>query len=219
MAAGWLWILGFRVAGELAEIDAGLRSDAVPLLRDIAGLSWSFAGRRSTDSDWDHVIAATVADAAAAAAVDATIRQWLCDRWPLDGSTVRTQLCRLAASLRFAPPEEARILRIFNGEVREGSLDSYVAAATRGTREDAARGHGPVALVLGTDGLTRFTTVSAWSDWANIEIATGGDITRPVATKRHESLIGGRVEHYELIVEPDLPPIEDADPLPTVHSG
>jgi hypothetical protein len=219
MAAGWLWILGFRVAGELAEIDAGLRSEVVPRLREVAGLTASFVGRRSTDSDWDHVIAAAITDAPAAAAVDATIRQWLCDRWPLEGSAVRTKLSRVATSLWFPRDEPARILRIFNGEVRDGSLDSYVAAATRGTRQDAARGHGPVALVLGTDGATRFTTVSAWSDWANIEIATGGDITRPVATKRHESLIGGRAEHYELIVEPDLPPVEDADPVPMGHSG
>ena len=56
-----------------------------------------------------------------------------------------------------------------------------------------------MALYLATDGVDAFVTMSAWRSWHDIELATGGDIHRPRATRHPERLVAWDVEHFELV--------------------
>jgi hypothetical protein len=96
--------------------------------------------------------------------------------------------------------EPTRIIRIFRGCTQPGELDRYIEETRSGVTEDVEAGHGPICFYLaaGTapDG---FVAVSAWADWAAIELATGGDIRRPVATRRPELIVSYDATHYEAI--------------------
>jgi hypothetical protein len=47
----------------------------------------------------------------------------------------------------------------------------------------------------------RFITVSLWPSWSAIEVATGGDIHRPIVTRDPRRIVGMDVEHYEVVPE------------------
>jgi hypothetical protein len=97
------------------------------------------------------------------------------------------------------PGEPPRILRLLRGEVRSGELDAYVDDVRHGVQADADAGHGPTTLYLGLSGTDTFMTVSAWREWAHIERATGGNVSRPLVTRHPERLAAWQVELYELI--------------------
>ncbi len=73
------------------------------------------------------------------------------------------------------------------------------------TRPGSARspisegGHGPLALYLALEEPDRFVTLSVWSSWSALEVATGGDVGRPVATRHEERLLAWEAAHYEVL--------------------
>ena len=114
--------------------------------------------------------------------------------------TIDTALAvELAVHLRFDRPEPARVLRVFQGTVRSGELDAYVADARSGTMADAVVNDGLVAFALGPAAADAFVTVSAWTGWPAIEEATGGNTRVPIATRNAIRLTGFEVSHFELL--------------------
>ena len=47
-------------------------------------------------------------------------------------------------------------------------------------------------------------TLSVWSSWSALEIATGGDVNRPIATRHAERIHVWEAVHYELL--PNMTP-------------
>jgi len=103
--------------------------------------------------------------------------------------------------LPFSTAEPPALLRLFRGTVRPGELEDYVSEVRTGTLADAETGRGPAALYLATDPPDDFVTVSLWSSWEAIALATGGDIARPTITKDSRRLVGIEVAHYETVRE------------------
>lgn len=101
--------------------------------------------------------------------------------------------------------EPPRILRVFRGEIREGETKAYLEEARAGALSDAAMNEGLVALYLGVEWPSRFVTVSAWTGWAAIEEATGGNIRQPLATRNAERLVTFDVGHYEILPNTERP--------------
>ena len=91
------------------------------------------------------------------------------------------------------------MLRVFRGGVRPRELDIYIEEARAGTLADTAAGHGPCALYLAPLRPDRFVTVSLWPDWAAVEVATGGDVHRPIRTRDPRRIIEMDVVHYEVV--------------------
>jgi hypothetical protein len=79
----------------------------------------------------------------------------------------------------FPRPDDATILRLFQGRVHPGLLDPYLDEARRGNIVDGADPMGPIAVVSGTDEPDSFMTISTWSSWSCVEACTGGDMQRP----------------------------------------
>src|SRR4029077_4278311 len=92
--------------------------------------------------------------------------------------------------LPFSTVEPPALLRLFRGTVRPGELEDYVSEVRTGTLADADAGRGPAALYLATDPPDGFITVSLWSSWEAIALATGGNIQRPTITKDSPRLCG-----------------------------
>lgn len=118
------------------------------------------------------------------------------------------------ASLEVAPirfgvaysrDEPSRVLRVFHGQVREGELERYVAAAHQGTLADGEANPGLVSLYLAVTEPSRFVTVSAWTDWDAIARATGGDIRRPFATRHAHLLATHAADHFEIVPNIERP--------------
>ena len=96
--------------------------------------------------------------------------------------------------------QSPRIIRIFRGRARPGALDQYVEETRTGVEEDVAADHGPAAFYLASGPTAEaFTAVSVWSGWNAIELATGGDTRRPMATRRPELIESFDATHYEAI--------------------
>ncbi len=120
------------------------------------------------------------------------------DRLP-DTTDRVLEVLDLAIDLRFDPAVLPTVLRVFRGGVRPGELDAYVEEARVGTLADTQAGHGPCALYLAPVVPDRFVTVSLWPGWAAIEVATGGDVHRPITTRDPRRIIEMDVVHYEVM--------------------
>jgi hypothetical protein len=107
------------------------------------------------------------------------------------------------ASIEFADrgPDQPRptILRVSHGRVSAGRRPVYIAAARDGTAADIAAGRGPAVLYLSTIGDDEFVTVSAWTAWAELAAATGGDVAQPIATRHPELIVEFTADHFELL--------------------
>lgn len=189
----------FRFRPVAAGIDPLLRDRVVPELRARPGIIDVYLGRQGPDelgprivaSVWDH---AQSGDARAPAPVDALRPPFLDD----------VPECDLVAApvtfgFRFMPTEAAGILRVVEGTVRSGELETYLAEAREGTQRDAESGRGPLALYLAAMPPDAFLTLSVWTDWTTLEAATGGDPRRPVATRHEERLAAWTATHYEVV--------------------
>jgi hypothetical protein len=106
---------------------------------------------------------------------------------------------RVRVRERFPVAGAPRILRLLRGRVKPGELEAYVEDVRTGVGLDAASEHGPTSLYLAVGEGDDFATVSAWRDWHHIELATGGDIHRPRATRRPERLVEWDVSHFEIV--------------------
>src|SRR5205085_8394540 len=111
----------------------------------------------------------------------------------------REQTLHLSVHSRFERTDPARILRLFRGRVREGELEAYVDDARSGMLADALVNDGLIAFALGADPPDAFVTVSVWTGWPPIELATGGNTRQPVATRNSVRLTGYEVDHFEVL--------------------
>jgi hypothetical protein len=64
---------------------------------------------------------------------------------------------------------------------------------------DAIVNDGLVAFALGADPPDSFVTISVWTGWSAIELATGGNTRTPIATRNSVRLTGFEVAHLELL--------------------
>lgn len=179
--------------------DEILRTQLVPDLRDQPGISEIYSGRQGPDETGPRIVASIWerrADMLDAVGTDlGRFHPEL-----LDETADRTlEVLSLAVIDRFDSEGPPQILRLLRGRVRDGQRDAYVEDVRAGTDLDAEGDHGPVALYLATDGVDAFVTMSAWRSWHDIELATGGDIHRPRATRHPERLVTWDVAHYEIV--------------------
>ena len=191
----------FRFRPAHSQFDELLRTEMIPDLRRLPGLVDVHVGRRGDEQGGDRVVASIWTDRdAMVAAVGATLGASTFHPDRLGDTTDRTlEVFDLDVALTFDPPEPPTLLRVFRGVVRRGELDAYVAEARAGTEADAAAGRGPCSLYLAVDPPDRFVTVSLWPSWRAIELATGGDIRQPMATKDSSRLESMDIDHYEVV--------------------
>jgi|SRR6478736_3418525 len=193
----------FRFRPVVSEFDGFMRAEMLPAVARLPGLLAVHAGRRDTESGGDRIVA-TVWESRAAMidVVGATLEQspFFPDRL---AQTVDRSLDTLdiRIELPFSTAEPPALLRLFRGTVRPGELEDYVSEVRTGTLADSDAGRGPAALYLATDPPDGFVTVSLWSSWEAIALATGGDIERPTITKDSRRLVGIDVAHYETVRE------------------
>ncbi len=91
------------------------------------------------------------------------------------------------------------ILRLAHGQVHQGELDAYREDVRLGTIADDEAGHGPLAFYLAFEPPDRFVSMSVWSSWSVLEVATGSDVNRPIATRHPERIQALDIVHYELL--------------------
>jgi hypothetical protein len=96
---------------------------------------------------------------------------------------------------------ETGILRLARGVLRDVEPALYAERVIAGLEADRQGGHGPNALVLAQTGEREFVTVTVWSGWQHVEIATGASIRDPIRTKRGAELVSFVAEHYELLAD------------------
>jgi hypothetical protein len=118
----------------------------------------------------------------------------------------RLDILPVEIAIRVERSDPPRILRVFRGEIRPGELDAYIDDVRRGASADAEANQGLIALYLGTERPNRFVTVSAWTNWTAIEIATGGNVKRPFATRNTDRMVAGHPTHYEILPNAGRPP-------------
>jgi hypothetical protein len=192
----------FRFRAAHPGFDDVLRATLIPDLRSKAGLTAAYSGRQGPDEIGPRIVASVWATRTA---MDAAVGPGLGTFHPelLPDSTDRAlEILPLAIERRFDVEDEARILRLFRGTVRPDELDPYIEEARAGTELDGTGENGPCALFLARGEGDHFVTMSAWRSWHDIELASGGDVRRPQATRHSERLVDWRVEHFE-IVPPD----------------
>lgn len=196
-------LFSFRAARP--AFDETLRAVLVPDLRRQPGLVEAYVGRQGPGDQGPRLVASVWTDRVA---MSDAVGDGLGTFHPellSDTTEHLLEILRVRVDRRFGPPDSASILRILRGQVRGGEMDEYVDDVRHGADLDSVSDHGPVALFLGQgEGGAqgepgRFATVSTWRDWHDIELATGGDIHRPRATRHPERLTDWDVQHYELI--------------------
>ena len=194
-----LRLFGFQPLGFGADFDARLRRSLRPPFLELPGLREVYVGRRGPDESGERMIVSLwESDAALAAALGPGGDRLEIEKAEEVGPC-KVELVSLAVDLPFDRAEEAQVLRIFRGQVRDGELDLYVDEARNGTLADAAGPHGPLGLYLGPRPPDRFITVSLWTGWESIEAATHGNIRQPIATSNAARLVGGTATHYEVV--------------------
>jgi hypothetical protein len=181
--------------------DTALREALVPDARESAGLLDLIAGRHGPDEQGSRIVA-WVWESAAAMATPFGGSAGGTQVPPLDNvADLEVETMPLRIVFRGPGTEKPRIVRAFRGQVRASQLDAYVEEARIGTLRDSEAGTGPLALYLAaaTDESDTVLTLSTWLDWGAIEVATGGDIRQPVATRHPERLAAWEAIHYEAI--------------------
>jgi hypothetical protein len=181
-----------------SQVDARIRDELGPAAASTPGLLAFYSGRRSPESAGARVLASIWESEAAmaAAATDGGLSALAAALVPGAEEVLPLAFAEMRAD---EPADAPAILRVFRGVVRDGHLETYVEAAQRGTREDLAAGTGPLALFLAIAGPHRFVTVSAWSNWNTLALATGGNVQQPVSTRNLDHLLSGAVTHYEIL--------------------
>jgi hypothetical protein len=181
-------------------IDAVLRDELLPELAGLPDVIDAYAARHGPGDVGERVVVSVWASREAMDTQSEEAGILAAHPQLADGSeTMRLMAEPLAISLSFERAEEARILRVFEGEVRDGRLAEYVASVYRGTLADADENPGLIALYLAARPDARFLTVSAWTGWDAIEAATGGDVVHPIRTRSSDRVTILNVTHYEVL--------------------
>ena len=180
--------------------DEILRDVIMPELWVQPGIMDCYSARQGPDEIGPRVVASVwESQSAMVAALGETLGSTFHPEY-LDETTDRVlEVVPLEIAERFEATEPARILRILRGIVASGEMAAYVDDVRTGMHIDVASSDGPVSLYLGSSGGDTFITVSAWRKWTDIELATGGDVHRPRATRRPERLIDWDVGHFEIV--------------------
>ena len=202
----------FRPARSDAAFDATLREDVLPRLMDMPGIVDAFVGRHGPGSDDERVIA-SIWESRRAMTAGLGASSIMAPYQPDQAAEVvasRLDILGVRVAVRHERADPPVILRVFRGEAKQGQLEGYIQEADMGAKADAESNAGLAALYLGSQPPTRFITVSAWTSWSSIEVATGGDVRRPVATRHSERLVGADVDHYEMLPNAIRPPVRMA---------
>lgn len=176
--------------------DQFLRRDLLPALVGLPGLAALYTARGSAEAGDERIV----------------VSVW--SRVPDDGGDLGEALdfelgdvvsepvvvlLEPAFALEFDRPEPVQILRVFRGTVVPGRLDDYVEEAHSGVLADVAAEHGPHAIYLCRQPPESFVTVSVWSGWDRIQLATGGNLRQPISTQHSHLLASGTADHYEIV--------------------
>jgi hypothetical protein len=182
--------------------DEILRGEIVPDLRVQPGILDCYSARQGPDEIGPRIVAsiwqsrdAMVRSVGEVLGVGPFHPEYLAET-----TDQRLEILPLEIGQRFATGEPARILRILRGTVRTGEFGAYADDVRDGVRLDAERPNGPASLYLAPAGADDFITLSAWRRWSDIELATGGDVHRPRATRHPERLIDWDVSHFEIVL-------------------
>ena len=202
LEAGYLRVVTLEAQVPEPELDAALRDELVPELSLLPDLRHCFAARQGSSGDEVRVIASVwggvrpVPDSPEALPIGRAGRE-------IRPLLERAQVEQLSIEIpaRFQRPEPARILRVFRGHVVAGEMDAYLEEARSGMLADASINAGLSAFYLGTRRPDDFVTVSAWTTWSAIEMATGGDVRRPFVTRYSARLARYEVAHFEILGE------------------
>ena len=194
-------LLGFRPIRP--AFDNAIRDWIVPGLRSKPGAIDAFAGRQGPEELGPRLVASVWETRdAMESAFDGASQYGELQVDGLDG-IADVALDVLATEVAYhadGPVVAPRIIRVLRGCARPGQLARYVEETRAGVAADVAAGHGPVAFYLGRDSTPEsFVAVSVWSGWAAIELATGGDVRQPQATRRPELIESFDATHYEAI--------------------
>lgn len=207
-----LRLIAFRATSDGAALDAMLRDAVLPRIAADRDVAAAFIARHGPADPGARLIASVHGSSGdppdVSEVAELTALRVSGDLFDPDTVDVLRQL-PVAFDSRFVRPDAPNILRVFSGTVLPGRLDEYVARAAEGTEIDGRTIDGLAALFLAVDPPTDFVTVSAWRDWASIELATGGNVRRPMATRHAELIARGTAAHYELIgtaLKPGDPP-------------
>ena len=182
------------------DLDRHLR-DLVPTALAVQpGLIEAWAGRSGPDTGDERVVVSVWASASAQQ--QAPTLTTLFDRMTSTAGAIvgeRTDVLTIAIEARFERSRPMTLLRVYQGQTRPGELASYLEEARAGVIKDGQQPRGPGALICGSRGDLGFVTASLWPDWESIQLATGGDIRNPLATRNTARLAAGRPNHFELI--------------------
>jgi hypothetical protein len=202
LEAGTLRLVTFEAQVPEPVIDAALRDEIIPELSRLPDIRHCFAARRGLAGDEFRVIATIWEAGRPVPESPETLRIGAASRdvRPLV-ERAQVDVLPIEVQARFARPEEARILRVFRGHVAAKEMDAYLVEARTGMLADASINSGLSAFYLATRRPDDFVTVSAWTSWSAIELATGGDVRRPFVTRNSARLVGHEVLHFEIIGE------------------
>jgi hypothetical protein len=196
-----LRVFVFRPVGLETALDATLRDELLPEFLEHSGLLDLFVGRHD-EGEGDERVVASVWKSHERMTAELGEASLVAPFRPEQAGVIRDgrlEALPLAASVRVPEAGAPAILRIFRGQIREGELDLYVEEARAGAVADAEANEGLIALYLGVDRPSGFVTVSAWTHWAAIERATGGNLRQPLATRNPKRIAAGSVDHYEIL--------------------
>jgi hypothetical protein len=196
----------FRFRPVRKGFDGVLRDALIPDLFAFPDLVDVYVGRHGPDEMGERLVASVwESRAAMMTAVGDDFDQPVFHPEYLDETTDRgLEVHPLAETFRFedaliGPRPATGILRLAHGQVRPGELERYRDDVRLGTIADAEAGHGPLALYLAIEPPDRFVTLSVWSSWSALEVATGGNVNRPIATRHAERIHVWEAVHYELL--------------------
>jgi hypothetical protein len=188
----------FKFRAVRPTFDELLRHELMPELSRMAGLTDCYSGRQGPDGP--RLVASIWRDRASMiAGLGEGPGGPFHPEYMAETTDQEVDVLALRIRERFAVAEAPRILRVLRGRVKPGELDAYVDDVRAGVALDAASERGPTSLYLAVGEGEAFATVSAWREWHDIELATGGDIRRPRATRRPERLVDWDVSHYEIV--------------------
>jgi hypothetical protein len=196
-----LRLFTFRTAGSTPAFDVVLRDDVLPRIRASRGFVDAYAGRHGTAETGDRVIAEVWASRPDMdAALGAAGEESLLGRDHLDQVRApQLDVVDIEFGVREERRELPRVLRVFRGQTTAGELRSYIADVRSGAMRDVAAIDGLVSLYLACREPDRFITVSAWTDWDSIALATGADVQRPAATRNVGRIRHAAATHYEIL--------------------
>jgi quinol monooxygenase YgiN len=194
-------LFGFRPTRP--AFDNVIREWIVPTIRAQPGVVDAYVGRHGPDELGPRLVASVwESRTAMESAFGGTDRIGGVQPEGLDGMTDGSvEVLSPDIVYRVAGAAEApRIIRILRGCAQPGQRERYVEEARAGVFADVAAGHGPSAFYLARGASPEaFVAVSVWSDWRAIELATGGDIRQPMATRRPELIESFDATHFEAI--------------------